>query len=54
MSQYTEAANKIMELADLCDDVDAANILKAGYLKIFDLGAENKSLIKKIASDKLK
>lgn len=50
-NQYHEAANKVMEIADMCDDPDVANILKAGYSKIFDLGIKNNSVIKKIASE---
>lgn len=50
-NQYHEAANRVMEIADMCDDPDVANVLKAGYSKIFDLGIKHNSIIKKIASE---
>lgn len=49
--EYIEAANKLMEMAEDCEDCEVADLLKAKSLKIFELAASHGGIIK-TASEK--
>jgi len=44
--KYFKIASDLMESSNLCADEEAANILKNGSLKIFELAKSQSSLIK--------
>lgn len=46
MERYFQRANELMNLANLCADEEAANILKAGSMKILELVQSHGGLIK--------
>jgi len=49
VKHYIDAANKIMNLANQCEDVGLANILKNGSLKIVQLAKNNGAILKAAA-----
>ena len=48
--RYFKTANEIMNFSDQCADEEAINILKDGYLKIFELAERQGSIIKRAST----
>ena len=51
VSKYFERAEELMELSNLCEDLEVANILKAGAGKIFELAYFHGGILKSAAKD---
>ena len=51
VERYFQRANELMDLANQCADEEAANILKDGSLKIFELAQSHGGFIKIAKSD---
>jgi len=47
-NEYFKAANEVMELAGQCEDLEVANILKAGSSRIFDLARSHGGILKPV------
>jgi hypothetical protein len=54
VKEYFEAANKVSELAENCDDTEAAKILKAGCIKITKLANKLGGIIKTASKKQIK
>lgn len=46
ISKYFDSAEELMEISNLCDDLEVANILKAGAGKIFELAKSHGAILK--------
>lgn len=51
IDRYFSAASELMDLANLCADENAANILKNGSLKISELAELHGGIIKRAEED---
>lgn len=49
--RYFQRANELMDLANQCADEEAANILRDGSLRIFELAQSHGAIIKIAKSD---
>jgi hypothetical protein len=44
--KYFDSADELMELSNLCEDFEVANILKAGAGKIYELAQSHGAILK--------
>lgn len=51
IKQYFETAEQIMGFANLCEDQEIANVLKAGSAKIFELAQSHGAIMKSASKD---
>ena len=51
VQKYFERAEELMELSHLCEDLEVANILKAGAGKIFELAQSYGGILKSASKD---
>ena len=51
VSKYFERAEELMELSNLCEDLEIANILKASAGKIFQLAQSHGGILKSASKD---
>lgn len=49
---YFDSAEELMELSNSCEDLEVANILKAGAGKIYELAKSHGAILKIASTDK--
>lgn len=51
VQKYFDSAEELMELSNLCEDLEVANILKTSASKIYDLAQSQGAILKSASKD---